>query len=243
MVATALAGAMLTTNAQEFNLLPAQKGMEWNLPVTVQLSFPNDKARVTFSVISEASDLATAQSEVNKKMADGQKALKDFSSLANIRNGGYYTQAIYTNPKEGQAPKIDGWRARQTIIVDTEDVNGVASLVQVGQQTGLGLENVSYSMSQEAKAAAQDKLSQALMDALNRKATSLAIAMKVAPDALRIEKLNFSSDSFPEGAVFAARSLGMNAMAKSVNMPTFEAGTSNLSMSVSAVLKTVPAGE
>lgn len=235
MVATVLAAAAIGANAEEFALKPAQKGMEINLPVTILKSFPNDKASITLS----AKDLATAQSEVNKTMAEAQKAIKDFSSMAKLRNGGYYTQPIYTNPKKGEAPVIAGWRARQNLIIETEDVNGVASLVQVGQQSKLALENVSYSLSEEAKAAAQDQLSKDVIDALNKKAESIAVAMKVAPDALRIEKLNFNSFDFaPEGAVFAARAMGANAAFKTVETPVFEAGTSNLSMSVSAVLKT-----
>lgn len=234
MTATVLAAAAMGVNAEDFYLKPAPKGMEMNLLVTVQKSFPNDKARIVFSTMSEAKDLATAQSEVNKT-----QSVKDFSSIAKIRNGGYYTQPIYTNPKKGEAPVITGWRARQNIIVETEDVNGVASLVQVGQQAKLALENVSYSLSEEAKAAAQDQLSKDVIDALNKKAESIAVAMKVAPDALRIEKLNFNSFDFaPEGAVFAARAMGANAAFKTVETPVFEAGTSNLSMSVSAVLKT-----
>lgn len=134
---------------------------------------------------------------------------------------------------------IAGWRARQNLIIETEDVNGVASLVQVGQQSKLALENVSYSLSEEAKAAAQDQLSKAVMDALNRQAETIAVAMKVAPDALRIEKLNFNTFAFaPEGAVFATKAMGANAAFRSVEAPAFEAGTSNLTMSVSAVLKT-----
>ena len=235
MTATVLAAAAMGVNAEDFYLKPAPKGMEMNLLVTVQKSFPNDKARIVFSTMSEA----TAQSEVNKTMAEAQQSVKDFSSIAKIRNGGYYTQPIYTNPKKGEAPVITGWRARQNIIVETEDVNGVASLVQVGQQAKLALENVSYSLSEEAKAAAQDQLSKDVIDALNKKAESIAVAMKVAPDALRIEKLNFNSFDFaPEGAVFAARAMGANAAFKTVETPVFEAGTSNLSMSVSAVLKT-----
>lgn len=132
MVATVLAAAAIGANAEEFALKPAQKGMEINLPVTILKSFPNDKASITLSAMSEAKDLATAQSEVNKTMAEAQKAIKDFTSMAKLRNGGYYTQPIYTNPKKGEAPVIAGWRARQNLIIETEDVNGVASLVQVG---------------------------------------------------------------------------------------------------------------
>lgn len=239
MVATVLAAAAIGANAEEFALKPAQKGMEINLPVTILKSFPNDKASITLSAMSEAPDLATAQSQVNKAMAEAQKAIKDFSSIAKLRNGGYYTQPIYTNPKKGEAPVIAGWRARQNLIIETEDVNGVASLVQVGQQSKLALENVSYSLSEEAKAAAQDQLSKAVMDALNRQAETIAVAMKVAPDALRIEKLNFNTFAFaPEGAVFAAKAMGANAAFRSVEAPAFEAGTSNLTLSVSAVLKT-----
>ena len=91
MVATVLAAAAIGANAEEFALKPAQKGMEINLPVTILKSFPNDKASITLSAMSEAKDLATAQSEVNKTMAEAQKAIKDFSSMAKLRNGGYYT--------------------------------------------------------------------------------------------------------------------------------------------------------
>ena len=82
MVATVLAAAAIGANAEEFALKPAQKGMEINLPVTILKSFPNDKASITLSAMSEAKDLATAQSEVNKTMAEAQKAIKDFTATA-----------------------------------------------------------------------------------------------------------------------------------------------------------------
>ncbi len=78
MTATILAAAAMGVNAEDFYLKPAPKGMEMNLPVTVQKSFPNDKARIIFSTMSEAKDLATAQSEVNKTMAEAQQSVKDF---------------------------------------------------------------------------------------------------------------------------------------------------------------------
>ena len=65
MTATILAAAAMGVNAEDFYLKPVPKGMEMNLPVTVKKSFPNDKARIVFSTMSEAKDLATAQSEVN----------------------------------------------------------------------------------------------------------------------------------------------------------------------------------
>ena len=61
MTATVLAAAAMGVNAEDFYLKPAPKGMEMNLLVTVQKSFPNDKARIVFSTMSEAKDLATAQ--------------------------------------------------------------------------------------------------------------------------------------------------------------------------------------
>lgn len=62
-----------------------------------------------------------------------------------------------------------------------------------------------------------------MIDALNKKAESIAVAMKVAPDALRIEKLNFNSFDFaPEGAVFAARAMGANAAFKTVETPVLK---------------------
>lgn len=239
MAAAAVAATVSCAVAQEFSVKPDSKGMELNLPVSVKMTVPNDRAAIVFSVISEAADLATAQSEVNSRMTEGQKAIKDFSSIAKIFNAGYSSQPIYTAPKKGQAPEIARWRAVQTIRVETEDVDGVASLVQVGQQANLALDNVSFRLSDEAKAAAQDSLSKSLIESLNRKVESIALAMKVSPEAFHIEKLSIEpSFSNNDGVVFAARAMAMKAAPESIPAPTFESGTSNLTMSASAVLKT-----
>lgn len=239
MTVAAVAASISCATAQEFSVKPDPKGMELNLPVSVKMTVPNDRAAILFSVIAEAPDLATAQSEVNSKMTQGQKAIKDFSAIAKIFNAGYSTQPVYTTPKKGQAPEIARWRAVQTIRVETEDVDGVASLVQVGQQANLALDNVSFRLSDEARASAQDSLSKALVDSLSRKVEAIALAMKVSPEAFHIQKLSIEpSYSNNDGVVFAARSMAMKAAPENIAPPTFESGTSNLTMSGSALLKT-----
>ena len=235
-IAAMIATVPFGVQAQEFNLQPENSGTEIILPASVSLQFKNDMATLILSATAEEKSLAEAQSKVNARMASAQKAIQNFSSLARIENGGYYTQVIYTDPKEGEAPTIAGWKAQQSIRVYTEDVDGVASLVQVAQQSDLGVDSVSYGLSEDAKAASQDRLSKAVINALNQKAESIALAMKIPPESLKIKKMEFNNTNFPD-MVMAPRSFAVNTLAKSAPaMPTFEAGTSRLTMSVSATL-------
>ena len=233
VAATVMAAAAVTSSAEEFNLQPEGKDAQIMLTATAQLSFKNDLATIRLYAQAEEHDLADAQSKVNAAMAKG--TIREFSSMVRIENDGYYTQAIYTEPKKGEAPQIAGWRARQSIRVMTEDVDGVGSLVQLAQQSGLALDGVSYSMSDEAKSSARDHLSKAAVQALNQQTESVALAMKLAPQSLKFKKLEFTDGGFPEGVM--ARGVYMSAAANAkVAAPAFEAGSTKLSMSVAATL-------
>lgn len=235
VAATVMAAAAVTSSAEEFNLQPEDKDAQIMLTATAQLSFKNDLATIRLYAQAEEHDLADAQSKVNAAMAKAQGTIREFSSMVRIENDGYYTQAIYTEPKKGEAPQIAGWRARQSIRVVTEDVDGVGSLVQLAQQSGLALDGVSYSMSDEAKSSARDHLSKAAVQALNQQTESVALAMKLAPQSLKFKKLEFTDGGFPEGVM--ARGVYMSAAANAkVAAPAFEAGSTKLSMSVAATL-------
>lgn len=222
--------------APGFYLTPQQGGAEIEVPATVRMDFPNDKATIFFYTLVESDNLLDVQSKVNASMAEAQKVIKDFSSIAKIENAGYTTEPIYNNPAEGQARQIVGWKARQSIKVETEDVQGVSALVQIVQGANIALSNVSFSLTPETREAAESKLIAASVDSLNKKAALIAQAMKLPSESVRVVKLNFGGD-FAETAQFAPRMF----MAKSANAlpaaPNFEVGTTTLSLSINASLK------
>jgi len=234
-IAAAVLGcaAVMPCMAEEVPLVPAAEA-EMVLPATAQLSFPNDQACLTFTVEEESENLAEIQSKVNATMAEGQKAIQNFSSLAKIENNGYSASPIWTNPKKGEAAKIQGWTVSQSIKVTTPDVQGVASLVQIAQEANLALQGVRFSMTKQAKAEADDKLLNSALQQLDHRVNTIVQAMNLPKTAVKFKKLDFQNN--PIDQVSTTRSMFLKASASnSVSRPVFEAGSTTLSLTVSGV--------
>lgn len=236
------AAAVISTGAaaQNIQLKPLPAGANLNFVAQASYEIPNDLAVMIFSAVSESKDLPTAQSDLNQKMAEAQKAIADFSSLAQIQNYGYSTYPVYTNPKEGQAAEIVGWKAIQKIQVKTEDIEGVPALVQTAQRANLALDNINYCLTKSTKESAQEKLIGMVVENVNKKAANVALAMNLPVETFYIEKIEFN-----QGFEAAPRNYVMGAAMKTdtsnkVRLPSFEAGTSNLELSAQATLKIVP---
>lgn len=238
VIAAAAAGcmAMCSVSAEGlFTLRPLDQGSELEMPATAQMSFANDKATLFFYVQSENSDLSQVQNEVNAKVAAGEKAIRDFSSIATIESAEYSTYPVWSKAKEGESAKIVGWTVRQGIKVTTEDVKGVASLVQVAQSAELALNSVNFGLREETRQLADDKLLAAALEALNRRVQVTAEAMNLPSEAMRIKKINFEGNS--PSAVYAPRFKAYALDAANANTaPSFHVGETNLSMTIQAVI-------
>lgn len=234
-IAAAVLGcaAVMPCMADEVPLVPAAEA-EMVLPATAQLSFPNDQACLTFTVEEESENLAEIQSKVNATMAEGQKAIQEFSSLATIENNGYSATPIWTNPQKGEAAKIKGWTVSQSIKVTTPDVQGVASIVQIAQEANLALQGVRFSLTKQAKAEADDKLLNSALQQLDHRVTTIVQSMNLPKTAVKFKKLDFQNN--PVDTVYNTRTMLMKASASnSVSRPVFEAGSTTLSLTVSGV--------
>ena len=108
-------------------------------------------------------------------MAEAQKTISDFSSLAKIQNYGYSAFPVYSKPKAGQAPEIVGWKAVQRIQVQTEDIEGVPALVQTAQNAKLALDNINYGLTKATKELTQEKLIGMVVENVNKKQPTCCI--------------------------------------------------------------------
>lgn len=235
---TILLSAVLAQGAfaqkPEFDLKPLETGSEIKIPASVQMNFPNDKATLFFLVEVENTELSFVQSEVNRQMELGQKAIQDFSSIAKVETTGYSVTPLWTQATEKQASKIAGWKARQILKVTTEDVQGVASLVQVAQNSGLALGDVQFGLTEEARELADNQLIEASLQVLNRRVGVATTAMGLSSDIVRIKKLNFEG-GFANN-IYSPRLSAYAMSAKTVATPSFSVGETQLSMTVNAVI-------
>lgn len=240
---TAITAAVILSTgaaAQSIQLKSLPAGSNLTFVAQASSEIPNDLAVMVFSAVSESEDLPTAQSNLNGIMAEAQKTISDFSSLAKIRNYGYSAFPVYSKPKAGQAPEIVGWKAVQRIQVQTEDIEGVPALVQTAQNAKLALDNINYGLTKATKELTQEKLIGMVVENVNKKAANVALAMKLPVETFYIEKLEFNQgfDSAPRN--FAVRSMMAADSSAGVTMPSFEAGTSNVELSARASLKILP---
>lgn len=179
--------------------LPAMRPQPPTLRVTgsAQTQAAPDHARVRLGAFSQAAEAAQAQDQVNQVMQRALAAVKGLGiDEKSIRTADLSLYPIQEQPRpmpgreqEVQEPRIVGYRASNTVIVDLEDLSKIGPVIDACVGVGANqLQGVDFSLKDdvEARAAALEK---AVGDA-RRKAEALARAagMRLGPIMELIEE-------------------------------------------------------
>ena len=117
-------------------------------------SVANDRMHAWLRAEAEHPDAAAAASTVNARMAGALTRAKAVAGLE-VATSGYSTYQV--TPK-GQPPR---WRVGQTLTLQGSDFNAIAALVsRLQADDGLLLSGMSFSVSDPARRAAEDRLTQ-----------------------------------------------------------------------------------
>lgn len=181
-----------------------------------------DQARISSGVTTEAATAAEALSANSATMKKVIAGLKEAGIAAeDIQTSSFRVEPRYTRPRDGEAPRIDGYRVVNQVQVLARDLDRLGEvldkLVSLGA-TDMG--GLSFEVS-EAETIRDEARKQAVANALRRAKLFAAAAGAEVGEVLLIS----------EGGAEGPRPVAMARMMKAESVP-IERGTETLSASV-----------
>lgn len=196
------------------------------IELSAEASLPaaNDLVRATVSAEASGTTPGELSRQVNGLIADALKTAKAYPSVK-TQSGGTSTYPIYA--KNG---KIESWRMRSDLSLESSDMAGLSALL--GKlQTSLGVSNLVLQPSTETRKKAENE---AMLDALSE----FKSRAKVIADALgkpyHIKQLSVNTSGRIVQPMFRAAAKSM--LSEAAPMP-MEAGESQVSATVSGQIE------
>ena len=207
---------------------PAPRYNLVELQAEAQREIPNDLLAATLFVEETNPAPAARAATLNRAVAEALKVARDFPQVK-ARTGNNATYPVYA-PRTTQ---LQGWRGRAEIRLETRDFAAGSALI--GKlQASMQLAGVGFSVSPEARKAAENELIAEAITAFRARAEIVQKAM--AGKGFRIERLNISTgqNSPPPRLMMAtARAPSEAAMAP----PPVEAGASIVTVVVGGAIE------
>jgi len=196
------------------------------LQAEAQREIANDTLTAVFYVEASEPQAAQVADTLNRTLNQALAAAKDVKAVK-ARSGNSQTYPVYD-----RSQRLTGWRGRAEMRVDTRDFAAGSALI-AKLQSLLQLSSLSFSVSPEARRAAENELIPEAVTAFRARADIVKQAL--AAREYRIRRMAVSSGGAP-----APRPMMMRAMAGAsadVAAPQLEAGLSQVSVSVSGAIE------
>ncbi len=165
--ALAVSLGVTTVQAQTQPDSPMQKNITVSATGTVDAT--PDIARIQTGVITESETAAQALSGNSQAMAKLIAGLKESAIDAkDIQTSSFRVEPRYTNPRDGQAPEINGYRVVNEVHVVVRDITKLGSILDALVKLGANQMNgLSFNVS-KAETLKDDARKQAIENALRR---------------------------------------------------------------------------
>lgn len=201
----------------------------YSLSASAEIEVPNDLMTVTLVAQATGSDAAALANDINASMGWAVLKLKPFTAI-DTRTLDYQTQPQY----ERNGSRIKGWVASQSIQLETENFEQAAKAIQVLQER-LQVRGMQMSAKPSTRKRAEDQLMNTALGAFKDRA--LLVQTNMGAPAYRIMNLaintNGSGRRFAQAENYRGASMDMAVS----SAPTIEAGTSQVSVSVSGQIQ------
>lgn len=214
--------AVLPAGAAE----PAPRYNTVELQAEAQREVQNDLLNASLYVeLNDASPAALANA-INKRVNEALRVAKDTKGVT-VRSGGNQTYPVYSRDNVLQA-----WRGRAEIRIESKDFEAASGLI--GKlQAGMQLGNMSFSVSPEARRAAENELIAEAIAAFKARAEIVKAAL--AGRSYKLQRLNVANrHSAPPPRPLTAR---MAVSAQEVVAPNLEAGASVVTVMASGAIE------
>ena len=196
------------------------------LQAEAQREVQNDLLNASLYVELNDPSPAALANAMNKRVNEALRVARGAKGVT-VRSGGNQTYPVYTKDNV-----VQGWRGRAEIRIESRDFEAASGLI--GKlQSGMQLGNMSFSVSPEARRAAENELIAEAIAAFKARAEIVKAAL--AGRGYKLLRLNVANRySGPSPRPLLAR---MAASAQEVTAPSLEAGASVVTVTASGAIE------
>lgn len=196
-----------------------------NLSASASTRVDNDVLIAVLYIQKEGDELPALSDEVNKAIGEAVKLSKKVPNIV-VQTMGYYSSPVH------KKVQLVGWRARQSIRLESQDTAALIKLI--GElQSKLAVESISYDVSPESRKKVEETLISEAISAFNQRAKLITKDLGRAKYRLVQMNVNTSGDSIRP---MQMRSAVMMADAP-VKAPTIEAGQQKIQVSIQGTIE------
>jgi len=205
---------------------PAETGTVVSLSATETLTVENDQLLVSYRIEAQGPDAAKLQKQVNDTNRRVQALLAQHPEIK-LQTTGRNLQDLTHYDKAKMRQVRDGWRLVQNEQAITHLLASVPEWVDGIERAGAHLKGLSFRVSEKKTEATLEKLRMQAVQTFRMRAASMSKAL----DAPSFRILKLRTDSRMPPSPVMQRSL--MAMSPAESTPSFNAGESRLSVTVS----------
>lgn len=221
-----IAGGVFLVAPPAASVEPAPRYNTVELQAEAQREVQNDLLNASLFVELNDASPAVLADAINKRVNEALRVAKDAKDVT-VRSGKNQTYPVYTKGNQ-----LQGWRGRAEIRIESRNFEAASGLI--GRlQAGMQLGNLNFSVSPEARRAAENELIAEAIAAFKARAEIVKTAL--AGRGYKLQRLNVASGhSGPPPRLAMAR---MAAPAQEVAAPSLEAGVSLLTVTANGAIE------
>jgi predicted secreted protein len=194
-----------------------------HLSASAQTQIENDTVIATLYAQEEGSDSVQLANLVNERIDKAIKLVKQHDAIK-LQTNSYSTSPVY------HKNKITGWRVRQSIRLESQDMTLMSEVLGRLQQT-LALQGINFAVSPGLKNRTDDELIGEALKVFEQRARN--ITQQLRRKNYKIVDINVSTSVNH----YARRDYEVAAMASKVAAPSIEAGEQTLQVSISGQIE------
>lgn len=203
----------------------AQAGAIIELAAEASRPAANDMVRATIYSEASGSNPADLARRVNQEITEALKVIRDKPAVS-VKSGQQSTYPIY-----GKEQKIESWRMRSELILESKELATVSELIGKLQEMRLALGAVSQMPSPETRRQIEDETTR---DAIRAFQSRAAVAAEQLGKTWRIKQLNIQQGGgMPLPMMRASR----GAMLADAAPAPLEAGESNVTTTINGQIE------
>lgn len=198
------------------------------IDLSAEASHPAANDMVRASVYSEASgsNPADLARQVNGNIGEALKLIREKKGVT-VKSGNQSTYPIYT-----QSRKIDGWRMRSELLIESKDFGAVSELLGRLQQMRLAVGDIAQMPSPETRRQAEDA---AMRDAIRAFQNRAAVVAEQLGKDWKIKQMHINQGGGTPVPILRGARAAM--MAAEATPAPIEAGESTITTNVSGQIE------